>query len=91
MADRSVCYIKSNPGFGYVVGQVLITKPDGAIWSPKELGDEPANADGLALAVAVLDLARATIQEISSPDQIYLKGFTRKVNDVDNPTDLILV
>lgn len=91
MANRDILFIKANPGVGYVLGQVIFTKPESSNWSPKERGDLDANASGLGFEVVVLDLTQTLIEGIPSHDQTYSNGTTYKVNDVTTPTSVAAV
>jgi hypothetical protein len=89
MALKSVCFIKASPGTGYVLGQVIYCKDTGSVWSDKETGAEQATPAGLTFNVVDLDLTQEQIDNIDCKvDGVPIKY---KVNDVDNPTSVVVV
>jgi hypothetical protein len=87
MALKSLCFIKANPGTGYVLGQALYCKDTGSIWTDKETGVVEANPSGLRFNVVDLDLTQEQIDNIDNKTE---NPITYKVNDVDNPTSVVV-
>lgn len=89
MALRSVCFIKANPGTGYVLGQVIYCKNTGSVWTDKETGVEEATPAGLTFNVADFNLTQEQIDNIDC--NVEGEPIKYKVNDVDNPTSVVVV